>query len=347
MKELLTASRMACLLACPRKHYWRYEVGLKPATDAHALRFGSAWHNAMEARWRGMDYGAALADAIAQADSFEEIDVSMLGGMLAGYYAQYDGVSEVVQTLHPEVEFCLPLDGSRTFDSAGKIDGLGVLHDGRLVLIEHKTCGEDIGPDSEYWQRLKFNPQIYQYVLAARALGWDVQTVLYDVTRKPGIRPATVPILDEAGGKIVIDDATGQRAMNKNGTPKASGGAGFTVQSRKETPEEYGDRLAADTQARPEFYYARREVPILDQDLAEFETQRLVLGRSILSCRAETRRARMPEHGWPRNVGPMTCKFCEFDAFCLQNLTVDTDNPPAGFRVGAIHEELTQQQGGE
>ena len=174
-----------------------------------------------------------------------------------------------------------------------------MLKDGRLCLVEHKTCGEDISPTASYWDRLRFNPQVYQYVLAARALGWDVGLVLYDVARKPSIR-----------------------------------------QKQSESVEAFGERLAADAQSRPEFYFARREVPVLDQDIAEFEVQRLVLARSILSCRAEARRARRPEHGWPRNVNPMTCRFCEYEGFCMQNVCVDPARPPAGFAVGAKHPEL-------
>jgi hypothetical protein len=296
--ELLTASRMAALLSCPRKHYWRYEVGLKPICDAPALRFGSAWHRAMEARWQGMAYADALAVAMGEGVA-DPVEAATLAGMLAGYYAEYEGAREIVATLHPEQEFLLPLAGSRTFDTAGKIDGLGVLNDGRLCLVEHKTAGESVEPDSEYWQRLRFNPQVYQYVLAARALGWDVEVVIYDVARKPAIRV-------------------------KQG----------------ETPEQFGERLAADTRERPGFYFARREVPVLDQDVAEFEAQRLVLARSILSCRAESRRARRPEHGWPRNCGGMTCRFCEYEGFCMQNISVDPASPPAGFAVGEIHSEL-------
>jgi len=300
MKELLTASRMAALLGCPRKHYWRYEAGLRATAEGHALRFGSAWHAAMEARWQGLAYGEALARAAEGARDFAEADLAALAGMLAGYYARYGGGAETVARLHPEQEFRLPLAGSRTFDAAGKIDGLGVLTDGRLCLVEHKTAGESVEPDSDYWQRLRFNPQVYQYVLAARALGWDVAVVLYDVARKPAIRVR-----------------------------------------QGETAEAFGDRLAADTRERPEFYFARREVPVLDQDVAEFEAQRLVLARSILSCRAESRRSRRPEHGWPRNVNPMTCRFCEFESFCMQNIGVDLAAPPAGFRAGEIHSELS------
>jgi hypothetical protein len=44
-------------------------------------------------------------------------------------------------------------------------------------------------------------------------------------------------------------------------------------------------------------------------------------------------------------VGEMTCKYCDFSAFCLQNTAVDAEHPPAGFAVRAIHEELTQTAG--
>jgi len=302
MKEMLTATRMATVLGCPRRHFWRYEVGLHAVIDAMALRFGTAWHAAMEARWQGRSADEALLTA-AQDRTFDEITVATLAGLLGAYYARYAD-SEVVKELHAEVEFRLPLAGSRTFDAAGKIDGLGVLYDGRLALVEHKTCGTDISADSDYWLRLRFNQQVYQYVLAARALGWDVQVVIYDVTRKPAIK-----------------------------------------QKQNETASEFVDRLAADAKERPEFYFARREVPILDQDLAEFEVQRLALSRQILFFRSAARSARRPEHGWPRNCNEMTCKFCEFAGFCLANVSADAAHPPAGFRVGAANEELPAVSG--
>jgi hypothetical protein len=300
MKELLTASRMAALLGCMRKHFWRSELGLHVLVDAFALRFGSAWHAAMEARWQGAALDAALAAAV-EGRSFDEVDLATLGGLLAGYYRRYG--EDVVKELHPEVEFRHPIEGSRTFDSGGKIDGLGVLRDGRLALVEHKTTSESVDSASDYWLRLRLNQQVMQYVVAARALGWDVQMILYDVTRKPSIRPR-----------------------------------------QGETPAAYGERLAADAQARPEFYFARREVPVLDQDLEEFKVQRYELSKLILSLRQAERRTRLREQAWPRNVSGMNCQGCEFAGFCLQGVHVDAERPPAGFRVGPVHAELAQHQ---
>jgi hypothetical protein len=345
MKELLTASRMGALLGCPRKHFWRYEVGLRRLGDGAALRFGSAWHRAMEARWSGADISAAFAAGIGDKSEIDELQIATLSGMLAGYYKAWGG--EPIEIVYPEVEFRLPLAASRTFESAGKIDGLAKMNDGRLALIEHKSAGCDIAPDSDYWLRLRGNAQVMQYVLAARGLGWDVALVIYDVTRKPAISPlSAVPVLDEAGLRVVLN-AEGNRVLKKDGTPRESGDKekGYTLSTRPETLDEFADRLAADTQARRDFYFARREVPILEDDLAEFEVQRAVLARQILSCRGEARRAKRPEHGWPRNVGEMTCKYCDFSAFCLQNTAVDAEHPPAGFEVRAIHEELTQTAG--
>ena len=301
MRELLTASRMGTFQQCQRRHYWRYEVGLQVIKECDAFRFGHAWHTAMEARWMGARYEDALANGAGTAEMTEH-DCAVLAGLLAGYYGRYN--DEIVKELHPEVEFRMALAGSRTFDTAGKIDGLGTLHDGRLCLVEHKTAGEDIGADSDYWLRLRFNSQIYQYVTAARGMGWDIALVLYDVTRKPMIRV-------------------------KQG----------------ETVDGYAGRLVTDTQARPEFYYARREVPILDADIEAFEIQRLELSRQILMLRNAARRAKKPEHAWARNCSAMTCRGCEFSSFCLQNLTVDPAQPPAGFRIGETNPELSQSKG--
>src|SRR5688572_13291619 len=123
MNNLLSASRMSALLQCPRKHYWRFEVGLKHETDSVALRFGSAWHRAIEARWNGADYEAALVAAIPETATLDELTVATLSGLLAGYFRCYEN-ENFIRKVHPEVQFNQPLAASRTFTIGGKIDGL-------------------------------------------------------------------------------------------------------------------------------------------------------------------------------------------------------------------------------
>jgi len=342
MNNLLTSSRMDALLSCPRKHFWSYEVGLRAATSALPLRFGAAWARAMEARWQGMGFDDALAKAVPEGCDLDELAISTLSGLLAGYFARYQ--TESIKTIHPEVEFKKPLAGSRTFSEAGKIDGLGVLFDDRLILWEAKTTADSLDGDSDYWLRLRFNTQVFQYVLAARALGWNVDTVIYDVTRKPSIEPKQLSVLDDDGRKIV-NGPDGQRVFKTNGEPRESADRerGFTVLTKLETPEQFGERLAADAVARPEFYFARREVPILEAELIEFQTHRLTLSKMILHCRAAERRLLRREQAWPRSVSTWNCRGCAYSSFCLQNISIDLDHPPGGFRVGNFNPELTKE----
>ena len=291
---------MGALLACPRKHYYRYEAGLAPEEAGHALRFGSAFHAAMEARWRGAGYEAALKSALDGADRFGEIDAAVLAGLLSGYFACWGGTAELVSQVEPEMVFSYPLKGSLTFRAAGRIDGIGRLADGRLCLVEHKTCGEDISDGAEYWMRLRFNPQVYQYVSAARALGHNVESVVYDVTRKPSIR-----------------------------------------QRQGEAVEEYAQRLADDTLARPGFYFARREAAVTDADIESFEAQRLGIGQAILCYRRMARQKERPERAWPMNCNAMACRGCEFSGFCLSGVAVDAERPPSGFKSGVFNPELS------
>jgi len=342
MNNLLTASRMGSLLACPRQHFWKYEVGLQSTTETTALRFGSAWHRAMETRAKGGDFDACLAAAVPEGCDFDELTVATLAALLRGYIDKY--TPDIIdEKSNPETAFSYNLEGSRTFTVAGVMDNLARLTDGRLVIFEHKTTSESIDSESDYWLRLRFNTQLYQYILAARGMGWDVSVVVYDVVRKPAIEPRLVLVVDESGSKIVLD-AQGQRVFKKDGSPRESADKekGFVLQSRIETPREFADRLLADTQERPDFYFARREVPILEDELNEFTAQRLTLSRMILSCRQMEKRVNKREQAWPRNVTSMQCKGCFFSSFCLQNISVDTNRLPAGFEI-KLNPELTSQ----
>lgn len=313
MNNILTASRMNSLIHCPRAHFWCYEIGLQKDDSAGlALRFGSAWHRAMEYRWLGKTYDEALTYAIPEGIDIDEISCATIAALLAGYYDYY-GPRERVGKLQPEQQFDHPIEGTK-FSAQGKIDGLGLLKDKSQVLIESKTTGDSVKPDSDYWLRLRFNLQLYQYYFAAKEAGWDIQEVIYDVIRKPSIKPKDV---------------------------------GRGAAKHKETADEYCDRLWKDTLARPEFYFCRKEVPILESDLQQFINQRLSLTRMIEDFRGHENTALEKrvspyrnQEAWPRNVSTNTCNFCQYKSFCLQNVIVDLDNLPQGFSVKPFNPEL-------
>jgi len=306
--HLLTSTRLATLRRCPKQHYYRYELSLSRTRTSEALRLGGAFHRGLERHNRG----AAPADALDAAtegyaapptwvDPFDwQVEREVVRQLLTGHFWRYE--NDDVEILEVERSFELPLinpqtgRASRAFVLAGKIDAIVRLRDGRLAVLEYKTAGEDIGPDSAYWLRLRCDPQISMYVLAARALGYDVAAVLYDATRKPTIRPRSKP------------------------SPEA--------------PEQYGVRLLTDIGERPDYYFQRREVPRLEDDLAEFHAELWQQAKQLLDARRHGR--------WFRNIHRFTCSMCEFADLCLHGVRVTPGSTPSGFQIlDHVHPELS------
>src|SRR5688572_7225321 len=59
VSELITHSRMEAFKTCRKKHWFAYELGIRPSDDARALRMGSAGHAGAEALGRGLGLAAA------------------------------------------------------------------------------------------------------------------------------------------------------------------------------------------------------------------------------------------------------------------------------------------------
>jgi hypothetical protein len=309
----LTSTRLAALRKCPRLHYYRYELGLSRIRSATALRFGAAFHAGLEARNRGAASDRVLQCVLAGYDVVPQwadptewaVERETLKALLLGHIWRYgqDNIVIVAVEMSFEIALVNPDSGatSRKFTLAGKIDVIVKLADGRLAVLEYKTAGEDIGPDAEYWLRLRCDGQISQYVLAARATGYDVATVLYDVTRKPTIR------------------------LRQN-----------------ETPEVYGQRLLADIGDRPDYYFQRREVPRLEDELAEYQAELWQQAQHLLELRRRAAGLEDPAKAHFRNVGKMTCGQCEFANLCLNGVSVDPASPPPGYQVlEDVHPELS------
>jgi hypothetical protein len=318
VNNVITASRMTEYQRCPRAHYWRFEIGFVKESVGMALRIGSAWASMLE-RWNGGDEPDQALKAITEPPvTFDEITIATLTGLFTGYLSKW-GDRAVVKSLYAETPFRFPLQGMPGWDVAGVMDGLGSLWDDRSVLVESKTTGESIDPAADYWLRIKFNMQVSQYVLAARELGWDVALAMYDVTRKPTIRPRkSVDNLDRDGKRIVM---------------------GF-VMSHAETPDEFCERLTTDCAERPDFYFARKEIPIIETDLRAFEAQRLAIAGGINYSRFMQKSFTRPEDAWPRAATSMNCKFCQFKSFCLADVRPDPKHPPEGFSVRPFNPEL-------
>lgn len=251
-RSVLTHSRLQCAKTCKRKAYLQYEIGLRRKVAAKPLRMGAAVHRGIELWRKGMEPADA---ALAAAADYEEmprwatddetvnewmVEREIVVRLIMGYCWRW--ADDGLQVLATEASFGCPIINpetgkrSRTFTLAGKIDGIIKMPDGRTLVSELKTCGEDLSPDANYWKRLLIDPQIPTYIVGAGALGHDVSGVLYDVIRKPSIRPK------------IIDRKTGER----------------------ETPEQFGERFNEDIAQRPDFYFARREFARTQNEMDEY-----------------------------------------------------------------------------
>ena len=344
-KQLLTHSRQDSFKTCRKKHWFSYELGIRREVDAKALRMGSAYHSGLESLGKGCGLDDAVEAVRAYYDAFRdaydqyewEIERETVVRLLCGYQWRWE--NDELENVATEQSFQLPLRNPETgkttplFDLAGKIDGI-VRRDGRLGVKESKLLGDDIGQESDLWLRLRIDHQISMYVLAARKLGYAVDHVYYDVTRKPTIKPSAVPVLDALGAKIVLD-ARGERVKTEKKEWRQTGDTakGYVLQTRPMTVEEWGDKLTNDITERPDFYYVRREIPRLDQDLAEYEVELWEIQRTI-------RDAQRNGHHF-RTANKNTCAFCPFFGLCTTGFDPERAALPEGFvRVVDIHPEL-------
>jgi hypothetical protein len=348
-KQLLTHSCRQAFLNCPRSYYWSYVRRLRKINDPKALRMGSAGHLGTETLHKGGALDDACQavrdyyDGIEPFDQYEhDLECATILNLIAGY--QWRWQDHRLTYIAVEQQYSIPLINpkskrkSRQWDWGGKIDGIIAYEDARQAVLETKFLGDDIGPESKLWSRLRIDPQISSYVVAARRLGFNVESVLYNVIRKPTIKPSPIPVLDELGAKIVLDQY-GLRVLTERGQWRQTGDKekGYVLQTRPCTPEEWGERLLEDITSRPDFYFARKEIARLQADLDDFEYEMFGVGQLIKDAEKGGR--------WIKNVSKNTCQYCSYFNLCATSAEVDDRHPPDGFVVlGTAHPELAEPE---
>lgn len=206
----------------------------------------------------------------------------------------------------------------------------------KVYLLETKTTSESIEQGSTFWKRTILDPQLSLYLPAVRKMGHDPHGCVYDVLRKCEQRPGTIPLVDENGIKIVLD-AAGQRVKTKDGKKWRQTGdadAGYVLQSRPETPEEYGARCLESIAENPSKYYARGVVVRLESDEREAAQDMWNTASLMRDARRLKMYARNPDScvSWGRE--------CDYLSVCSGMMDL---NDPLFFRFEEdIHEELAE-----
>jgi hypothetical protein len=342
--QLLTNSRRECFGVCRKRHWFAYELGLRPMLDAKALRMGSAGHAGLDVLNKGGTIDSAM-EVIEQAyqqtievDQYEwSMEKTTVQTLVSGYLWRWQ--DSPLKILASEQSFQLPLVNPETggrstvFDLAGKIDGIIELEDGRKAVLEHKFVSDDITIGSDYWRIWQLNHQITLYVYAARQLGFDVATVLMNVIRKPTIKPSPVAIVDDLGAKIVLD-RNGNRVKTERGLFRQTGDSekGYTLQTRPMTCDEWAKKLCNDIGERPDVYFARVEIPRLDSEIAECLQELWEVQQAVREAQRTNRHY--------RTVSKHTCGFCAYFGLCSSKWSPESAIPEGFEIVTNIHQEL-------
>jgi hypothetical protein len=172
-------------------------------------------------------------------------DAAKVRAMLMGYAERWGESLASYDVESIEKPFDMPL--VRGWRLQGKRDGVIVDRAGhsRRLVLEHKTSSVEVGPGSDYVARLAVDTQCSLYMLEG-----DFDGVLYDIIRKPALKPY------QPGKK----------------------------RETAETPDEYMARCIEAIAEAPDAYYQRAEVVRLDGELAEAKADLIGTVRSIEGC---------------------------------------------------------------
>jgi hypothetical protein len=375
---LLPESRCQVARRCLREERLRYVDGIVTAQTAETLRFGTLWHHAQEAWWlakqRGESEAAWLTHAVSQlfwsaTPETDAYELARAEAMMEGYHARWSG--EQFEVLGVELEFRAPLlnpetgAASRTFQRAGRVDVVVRDATGRKLLVEHKSSGEDIAPGSSFWARLRMGGQAAGYIRGAEALGHDVDGVVYDVAKKPELRPLKAtplaerqytkgkyrlcpeckkkrgaipaphqfPPLVEGGPPLMCQEETEHGTGARVVVTDPGGRLYANQRETDETVDEYRDRVRAAIAQDPEKHFQRGLVVRLEDNLAEADGELWQLGQTL----REHHRLQLA----PRNTD--ACQrygsTCTYFAICAGEASADDDRQYR--RLSWPHPELT------
>jgi hypothetical protein len=243
--EKLTNSRLAVFNECPRRHQLQYVEGWRLVKqDSEALVSGTAFHWLQE-QWRlnqkrgDESLPTIAAGEIIQGSAMDPYERAKVEAMFLGYVERYRreplGFSEV--ECEWEAPLVHPITGevSPYFVLGGKMDGIVFREPTRPLILEYKTSTEDISQGSPYWAKKRLDPQISLYHVGAKAKGYEVEGCVYDVTKKPGIKP---------------------KQLNK--TNKVA-----------ESPEDFFARCVSVIADSPDEHYVRADIVRTEQELTD------------------------------------------------------------------------------
>lgn len=332
-RRLISYSEIASL-SCFRKHHFSYGMGLRKADRSPALRFGSAWDEALNdyyhPRWndagtQGDRIAAALDAGVAQIMSdARELDgflvdrgiprprdwqtridehTDMLRGMLEHYAMHYGDERDAWRSIDVQVRFEVPFPSangkrkSTRYWLHGVIDRVMEHRDtGAMYLVDAKTAA---GIDDAYKRQYDLDRQLPLYGWALRELGWPIVGHQIDVAAKK------VPRMPKVTKRGVLEKLIGD-----DGKPRIRTTAALTRQaihanglSEADYRVELATLAAYETELMSTYFW-REDLHLNDYDF-EDAAESLRSAATIID--------RVPPIAMPNQ---MACGWCDFRDIC-------------------------------
>lgn len=157
-REYESHSSITTYCTCPRKYQHKYVDGFELREQSKDLRLGKAWSLFLES-------GAVPSDS-----PISGRDLATLEFLAEGYKNMYpdDKIKKEVEVSWKGIQ--------------GRLDGLG-----EGFVLESKLTRSRV--DAEYWEQRRLDQQIMAYLYMAQRNGHAVSEVVYDVVKRPMLRP--------------------------------------------------------------------------------------------------------------------------------------------------------------
>ena len=265
-----------------------------------------------------------------------------MGAMMKGMLRAYDRIwwshTSDLEVLSVEKTYWCPLYNldtnrrSRKFVLSGKLDKV-VREDDKVVLYDHKTTSSKIGADSDYWRVLQIEGQPKQYEILLRANGIEVDRIVWDVVRKPQIRPKRIA---QAARRSILetgkyyDSPVKQLTLDSLSMPQ--------LEMDTENDDMFEARVYDTVYRDPTEYFARRSVPTLKDDLYTHNQNMWDLSANIVSARK--RYESHKRHTYNSGACLQWGTPCRYLGICE-----GCDSPDSGnWKRGEVHPELDVEE---
>lgn len=369
----LSASNIQSFKDCPMQFYLSNVLGLQPIEEKDSFRIGHVWHKLCEivdmepgspcpknpfeqdekkdgsdCYWCGgtgklpndiWEVVTRYLDKVyAQVPPYKTHDEwvlerTILLYSLIGYKWYY--TNQKYSRWASEIKLEKQINNTTTL--VGRIDEI-VTEDetGEHYIRERKSTSSEIDGSSDYWDRIGMDNQIsgYLHLCRNREDLPVIKNILYDVWHKPKIKQKFltqkaskefVETGEYCGQKFVVRTEDERYIINNEFAIWEPGKKAGTY-AIYETPEMFGARLLEDITTRPEYYFQQREIGRTDSQMKKFEDELSKISQVIRGFKAKDL--------WYCNDKSCKNRYkCDFTSICQNNIEVDVNNPPDGFKI--------------